>query len=179
MVAAARRPEQSPGLTALKAKHGDALHLVTLDVTDGASLKVRALGLGSPSGEGKSVVLRLHMGRRMVSGLVAQPPAVAGPLTRTVTCQRNACTLLRKGSVKAQGQPRSDCPHPRLQSTFSCSSWGLQRRDAADQTPLALRSCRRRRRRQHVSIPEASISSSSSPASSIRSTRAPARRALP
>lgn len=46
VVAAARRPEQSPGLAELKAKHGDALQLVTLDVTDGASLKVWVLDCG-------------------------------------------------------------------------------------------------------------------------------------
>ena len=40
VVAAARRPEQSPGLTALKDKHGDALQLVKLDVNDLASVKV-------------------------------------------------------------------------------------------------------------------------------------------
>jgi NADP-dependent 3-hydroxy acid dehydrogenase YdfG len=40
VVAAARRPEQSPGLTKLKQRHGAALQLVKLDVNDDASLKV-------------------------------------------------------------------------------------------------------------------------------------------
>lgn len=44
VVAAARRPEQSPGLTGLKTEHGAALQLVKLDVNDGASLKVFLLG---------------------------------------------------------------------------------------------------------------------------------------
>ena len=45
VVAAARRPEQSTGLTKLKQLHGDALQLVKLDVDDHASIKVR----GSPA----------------------------------------------------------------------------------------------------------------------------------
>ena len=43
MVAAARRPEQSPGLAKLKEQHGAALQLVKLDVNDVASLKVCVL----------------------------------------------------------------------------------------------------------------------------------------
>ena len=41
VVAAARKPEQSPGLVKLKQQYGKALHLVRLDVNDGASVKVR------------------------------------------------------------------------------------------------------------------------------------------
>ena len=40
VVAAARRPEQSPGLAKLKQQHGADLQLVKLDVNDVASLKV-------------------------------------------------------------------------------------------------------------------------------------------
>ena len=40
VVAAARRPEQSPGLMKLKQQHGDALQLVKLDVNDRASVTV-------------------------------------------------------------------------------------------------------------------------------------------
>ena len=40
VVAAARKPEGSPGLTKLKQEHGAALQLVKLDMNDGASLKV-------------------------------------------------------------------------------------------------------------------------------------------
>ncbi len=42
VMAAARRPEQSPGLKKLKALHGDALQLVKLDINDGGLLKVLA-----------------------------------------------------------------------------------------------------------------------------------------
>ncbi len=58
VVAAARRPEQSPGLTELKNKHGDALHLVTLDVTNSASLKVQTRGTIVPaSGAGQTIAM--------------------------------------------------------------------------------------------------------------------------
>ena len=42
VVAAARRPEQSAGLTKLKQQYGATLQLVKLDVNDDASLKVFA-----------------------------------------------------------------------------------------------------------------------------------------
>ena len=41
VVAAARRPEKSQGLTKLKEQHGKALQLVRMDVDDHASIKVQ------------------------------------------------------------------------------------------------------------------------------------------
>ena len=40
-VAAARKPEAAPPLQRLKERHGAALHLVSLDIDDRASIKVR------------------------------------------------------------------------------------------------------------------------------------------
>ncbi len=39
--AAARAPGKAPSLLELQEKHGDKLHLLTLDVTDGSSIEVR------------------------------------------------------------------------------------------------------------------------------------------
>ena len=61
VVAAARRPEKSPGLTKLKERHGGALQLVKLDVNDGASLKVlAALMLVSAVGPAFAVCQKLR-----------------------------------------------------------------------------------------------------------------------
>ena len=49
VVAAARKPEQSPGLAKLKKQFGTALQLVKLDMNDGASLTVCVLFDRQPS----------------------------------------------------------------------------------------------------------------------------------
>ena len=45
VVAAARNPDKAEGLASLAVKYGDALAMVSLDVGDPASIKVRAFSM--------------------------------------------------------------------------------------------------------------------------------------
>ena len=74
VVAAARRPEQSPGLARLKAQYGAALQLVRLDVNDGASLEVRT---------DNGLSARWWLGRSSI-----KPVAMSTPEQGTATCDR-------------------------------------------------------------------------------------------
>ncbi len=78
VVAAARRPEQSPGLSKLKQQHGDALQLVKLDVNDRASVKVCS----------RDEIPRVHLCPRGETPAVTGFKAVSLPTAHPVTSLR-------------------------------------------------------------------------------------------